>query len=249
MNNNLVSIITPMYNAEKFVEDTINSVLNQTYKSWEMIIVDDCSSDNSAEIVKSYVQRDKRIKYIKTDLNKGVSNARNIAIKKARGRYIAFLDSDDIWYENKLEKQVSFIKANNYTIVYSAYELIDENNNKLNKIINVSESVDYNNLLKGNILGCLTVMIDKTKVNFEIKMSGKRHEDYILWLSILKSGNSAYGINEILAQYRKSSKSLSGNKAKSAKWTWDIYREVEKLPLHKSIYYFWNYALGGIKKK
>lgn len=248
MEKNLVSIITPMYNAERFVEKTIKSVLNQTYSNWEMLIVDDCSTDNSANIVKSYAQRDSRIKYLKSDSNKGVSNARNIALANAKGQYIAFLDSDDMWHESKLEKQVSFMKKNNHTITFTAYELIDEEDNKLNKTINISERVDYNNLLKSNSLGCLTVVIDRSRIDFDIRMSGVRHEDYALWLSILKCGNVAYGINEVLAIYRKSNSSLSGNKVKSAMWTWNIYKNVEKLPLHKSIYYFINYGISGIKK-
>lgn len=248
MKKNLVSIITPMYNSEKYIGITIESALNQTYKDWEMIIVDDCSSDNSPKIVKEYAKNDERIKYIKTDSNKGVSNARNIALKMANGQFISFLDSDDIWDEDKLKKQVDFMKKNNCTISFTAYELIDENNEKLNKIINVPKTVDYNTLLKGNILGCLTVMIDKSKLDFEIKMSGVRHEDYVLWLSILKKGHIAYGINEVLAEYRKSITSLSGNKIKSAIWTWKIYRNIEQIPLHKCIYYFINYGINGIKK-
>lgn len=248
MKKNLVSIITPMYNSQKFIGITIESAINQTYKDWEMIIVDDCSTDNSLDIVKTYAQNDERIKYIRNDSNKGVSSARNTALKMAKGKYISFLDSDDIWSEDKLQKQVEFMQKNNCTISFTAYELINENNEKLNKIINVPESVDYQNLLKGNILGCLTVMIDRTKLDFEIKMSGVRHEDYVLWLSILKDGHVAYGLNEVLAEYRKSNTSLSGNKIKSAMWTWNIYRNIEKIPLHKCIYYFVNYGINGIKK-
>lgn len=248
MNKNLVSIITPMYNSEKYIGITIESALNQTYEDWEMIIVDDCSSDSSPQIVKEYAKNDERIKYIKTDSNKGVSNARNIALKMAKGKFISFLDSDDIWNKDKLKKQVEFMKKNRCAISFTAYELIDENNEKLNKIINVPKIVDYNTLLKGNILGCLTVMIDKSKLDFEIKMSGVRHEDYVLWLSILKKGHIAYGINEVLAEYRKSSTSLSGNKIKSAMWTWNIYRNIEQIPLHKCIYYFISYGINGIKK-
>ena len=248
MNKNLVSIITPMYNSEKFIEETIKSVINQTYKDWEMIIVDDCSTDNSPNIVKPYVDNDNRIKYIRAKSNQGVSHARNLALKEAQGQFIAFLDSDDIWNEEKLEKQINFMKEKDCAISFTSYELIDENNNKLGKVINVPSQVDYNTLLKGNILGCLTVVVDKSKLDFPIKMSGVRHEDYVLWLSILKKGHIAYGINENLAMYRKSSTSLSGNKIKSAMWTWNIYRNIEKIPMHKAIYYFINYSINGIKK-
>ncbi|CEI73874.1 glycosyltransferase family 2 protein [Romboutsia hominis] len=248
MKENLVSIITPMYNSGKFIRNTIESVLNQTYEDWEMIIVDDCSKDESPEIVKSYTKKDERIKYIRVSENKGVSNARNVALKNASGRYIAFLDSDDIWETTKLEKQIRFMKEKNCAISFTSYELINEENQKLNKVVRVPKSVDYKTLLKGNVLGCLTVVIDKSKLNFDIKMSGVRHEDYVLWLSILKRGYIAYGLDEVLAQYRKSLTSLSGNKIKSAMWTWNIYRNIEKIPLHKSIYYFVNYSINGIKK-
>ncbi|WP_195939936.1 glycosyltransferase family 2 protein [Romboutsia sp. 1001713B170131_170501_G6] len=248
MKENLVSIITPMYNSGKFIRNTIESVLKQTYEDWEMIIVDDCSKDESPEIVKSYTKKDERIKYIRVSENKGVSNARNVALKNASGRYIAFLDSDDIWEITKLEKQIRFMKEKNCAISFTSYELINEENQKLNKVVGVPKSVDYKTLLKGNVLGCLTVVIDKSKLNFDIKMSGVRHEDYVLWLSILKRGYIAYGLDEVLAQYRKSLTSLSGNKIKSAMWTWNIYRNIEKIPLYKSIYYFVNYSINGIKK-
>ncbi|MBQ9012691.1 MAG: glycosyltransferase family 2 protein [Bacilli bacterium] len=248
MNKELVSIITPMYNSEKYIGQTIESVLNQTYQEWEMLIIDDCSNDNSPNIVKEYVQIDKRIRYIRVKENKGVSNARNIGLQQARGRFIAFLDSDDIWSYSKLENQIDFMIEKNCTITFTSYELIDEDSNKLGKEIKVPSEVRYNDLLKGNILGCLTVIIDKSKIDFDIEMSSARHEDYILWLSILKKGHIAYGIDKILAKYRKSSTSLSGNKVKSAIWTWNVYRNIENLSLYKSIYYFINYIINGIKK-
>ena len=248
MDKNLVSIITPMYNAEKYIVGTIESVLKQSYENWEMIIVDDCSTDGCSEIAKSYSENDNRIKYIRTEKNSGVSNARNVALKMANGAFIAFLDSDDIWDCEKLEKQIRFMQENDYVITFTAYELMDENSNRMHKEIRVPKSVDYNTLLKGNVLGCLTVIINREKLGFDIRMSGERHEDYVLWLSILKRGIIAYGIDEVLAMYRKSSSSLSGNKFKAAKWTWNIYRNIEKIPFPKAVYYFINYAINGIKK-
>ncbi|TQQ83941.1 glycosyltransferase family 2 protein [Peptacetobacter hominis] len=246
--NNLVSIITPMYNAEKYIKDTIESVISQEYKEWEMIVVDDCSTDGCTEIVKKYSNKDSRIKYIRSEKNGGVSKARNLALKNASGRYIAFLDSDDIWSPEKLSRQIDFMKKENATISFTSYELINEDNERIGKIISVPEKVDYKTLLKGNIMGCLTVIIDRENLDQEIKMSGYRHEDYVLWLSILKQGYYAYGLNDVLAFYRKTPESLSGNKMKSAMWTWNIYRNVEKISLIKSIYYFINYAVNGIKK-
>lgn len=248
MNKNLVSIITPVFNAEKYIEGTIKSVLNQTYNDWEMLIIDDCSTDSSPEIVKSFMEIDSRIKYFKTESNQGVSYARNLAITNSSGQFIAFLDSDDQWESKKLEKQIGYMKDNDFAITFTSYELMDENSNSLHKTIKVPCSVDYNGLLRGNIMGCLTVVIDKTKMDFDIKLSGIPHEDYVLWLSILKKGYIAYGVDEVLARYRKSSTSLSGNKLKAAKWTWNIYRNVEKISLPRAIFYFINYSINGIRK-
>ncbi|MGL5558919.1 MAG: glycosyltransferase family 2 protein [Paraclostridium dentum] len=243
----LVSVIIPMYNAEKYIEETILSVINQTYKNLEIIIVDDKSIDNSASIVKKFELIDKRIKHIKLNENKGVANARNIGVKASNGRFIAFIDSDDVWRKNKIEKQLDFMLSKKYGFTFTAYEYINEKGKPINNIINVKECTDYKTLLKGNIIGCSTVMIDKNKIQ-EVFMPKIRHEDYITWLNILKSGECAYGLDENLGYYRKLNDSLSGNKIKAAKWTWDIYRSVECLPIHKCIYYFTCYALKNIKK-
>ncbi len=247
MKDGLVSIITPMYNSEKYISATIDSVLKQTYKNWEMIIINDGSNDNSKEIVSSYVNLDGRIKVIDIKKNRGVSYARNKGISNSQGSFIAFIDSDDIWNSNKLEKQIEFMITNNAAWSFTAYELIDEENNPLKKIIEVPEFIDYNGLLKGNIIGCSTVMIDKRKID-KIEMPLNKHEDYITWLSILKRGYRGYGLNDVLTNYRKLDNSISSNKLKSAKWTWEIYREVEKLNLFKSLYYFSHYMIKGIMK-
>ena len=147
MKEDLVSIVTPTYNCGKFITETIESVIGQTYKNWEMIIVDDCSKDNTQEIVKKYLKNDKRIKYIKFEKNQGAAIARNTAIREAKGRYIAFLDSDDLWSKDKLEKQINFMKKNSYSFTCTAYEQIDENNNLLNKIIRPKIKADYNRIL------------------------------------------------------------------------------------------------------
>ncbi|MEG0856253.1 MAG: glycosyltransferase family 2 protein [Terrisporobacter sp.] len=248
MVNNLVSVITPMYNSEKFIRQSIESVLRQSYKNFELIIVDDGSKDKSEEIVCEYLKKDERIKYIKLEKNMGISNARNIAIKESRGRFIAFLDSDDIWKEDKLNKQVNFMVKNNYSFSFTAYELIDEDNNKLDKIIEARDFYNYKDLLKGNNIGCLTIMLDKKNIDMPIVMKNESHEDYILWLELLRNDINAYGINEVLAYYRKTNSSISHNKFKAAGWTWHIYRKIEKLPIVKSIYYFSNYMINGIRK-
>lgn len=249
-NNNmdLVSIITPTYNSEKYIKETISSVLSQTYQNWEMIIVDDCSTDNTVRIIEEEMEKDSRIRFIQLQKNQGAAVARNTAINYANGRYIAFLDSDDLWEMNKLEVQVSFMNMNNIPFSYTSYKIINENGEETGKVVNVPEKIDYNQLLKNTIIGCLTVMLDINEFG-RVQMPNMRtRQDTALWLSILKQGYSAYGIQQPLAKYRKKSGSISSNKLKMAKQNWKLYREIENLSLVKSIWCFLNYAYNGIKK-
>ncbi|MDM0469396.1 glycosyl transferase [Clostridium perfringens] len=244
-----ISIITASYNAERFIKNTIESVLKQTYQNWEMIIIDDCSSDNTESIVNRYVELDKRIKFYKLEKNSGAAIARNLGINKANGEFIAFLDSDDLWDENKLEKQIEFMKERKIGFSFTGYRLMKENGELLNKEIMVPEKVDYNSLLKNTIIGCLTVMIDKRIIG-EFKMPELRAgQDTATWLSILRKGNIAYGYNEILASYRLVNGSISSNKMKALKRTWNIYRNVENLSLYKSIYCFLFYSKNAFLKR
>lgn len=245
--NDLVSIITPVYNAEEFIRETIQSVIQQTYENWEMIIVDDCSTDSSYEIIMSLAKNDKRVKCIRLNNNLGVAEARNFGLREAKGEFICFLDADDLWGRSKLQRQIDFMKKNQYAISFTAYELIDRNSNSLNKVVSIPKKVTYNQLLKGNVIGCLTIMINRSLIG-EFFMPKIRHEDYATWLSLLKRGYDAYGINEVLAYYRCMPTSLSGNKFKVFKWTWNIYRKHENLSIPKSLYYFINYLIKSIRK-
>lgn len=245
--NDLVSIITPAYNCDQYIAETIHSVLNQTYSQWEMIIVDDASTDNTVKILESYIMKDDRIKVISLKGNQGVANARNVGMRNARGRYLAFLDSDDIWNENKLERQLQFMQFNDIAFSFSQYhQFVDEVSN-LKKFVNAPKVIGYKDLLKGNCIGCLTVILDRAKIP-KFVMTKDRHEDYIAWLGILKQGFYAYGLQEDLARYRVSSCSLSGNKIKSALWTWKIYRRIEKKSIITSIYYFICYIMNALRK-
>lgn len=249
-NNNmdLVSIITPTYNSEKYIKETISSVLSQTYQNWEMIIVDDCSTDNTVRIIEEEMEKNSRIRFIQLQENQGAAVARNTAINYANGRYIAFLDSDNLWEMNKLEVQVSFLNMNNIPFSYTSYKIINENGEETGKVVNVPEKIDYNQLLKNTIIGCLTVMLDINEFG-RVQMPNMRtRQDTALWLSILKQGYIAYGIQQPLAKYRKKSGSISSNKLKMAKQNWKLYREIENLSLVKSIWCFLNYAYNGIKK-
>ena len=246
--DDLVSIITPAYNAAAYIAETIESVFAQTYTNWEMLIVNDCSKDNTAEIVQSYAAKDKRIKLINLKQNSGAAIARNAAIQNAKGRYIAFLDSDDLWKKEKLQKQIQFMQQNGYAFTYTSYEHFKETKENIQNQVQIPKSLNYQQALKGNQIGCLTVMLDKKQM-LNIHFTTQKHEDYILWLNILKQGITAYGIQESLALYRTgNSKSISGNKMQSAMWTWKVYRESQRLSVVKSMYYFWFYVVNGLKK-
>ncbi len=242
----LVSIITPLYNSEKYIAETIESVLAQTYSNWEMIIVDDCSKDNSTKIVEEYQKKDRRIKLYRNEINKGVSYTRNRAIDLSQGKYIAFLDSDDLWKKEKLEKQIKFMEEKNVVLSYTAYEKINEDGSKRGEV-RVPDKLDYEELLKNCLIGFLTAIYRKEELK-DFKFINSKAEDYIFWLSILKRINYAYGLNEILASYRVLNNSRSSNKIDIVKFHWKIYRKIEKLSLLRSIYYYFIYIKRGLKR-
>lgn len=232
----LVSIIMPTYNCGEFIEKTINSIINQTYTNWELIIVDDCSNDNTKEVLKKY-EADKRINYIKLTKNSGAAVARTKAIKRANGNYIAFLDSDDLWYPDKLTKQLKFMKENNYDFTCTAYEQIDENDKLLNKVINTRKKADYNRILLDCPVGNSTVMYNVDKLGkFKVPNIRKRNDD-ALWLQIIKKAKYIYGYNEVLMKYRIRRNSISSNKLSLIKYHWQLYREIEHLSVVRSIFH------------
>jgi glycosyltransferase involved in cell wall biosynthesis len=243
----LVSIITPSYNSSKYIEKTIQSVIEQTYKKWELLIIDDCSNDNSVQIVNKYIINDDRIKLYQLEKNSGVAIARNYGIKKAKGTFIAFLDSDDIWLPNKLEVQLSFMKKNKLLLTYSSYQTIDE----YNRLINIrvaKEDLTYDDMLKSNHIGNLTGIYNCSKLG-KFYMEQVGHEDYLHWLAVMKKAKKTKGIHEPLAQYRILQTSISSNKIKVLKWQWDIYRNHLKFNIFKSIYYFVFYIYYALKKR
>lgn len=237
MKENLVSVIMPTYNCGKFIEETIKSVVNQTYKNWELIIIDDCSKDNTEDIVNRYAKCDNRIRYHKLETNQGAAVARTRAMKMAIGSYMAFLDSDDLWKNDKLEKQINFMEKNSYSFTCTAYEQIDENNNLLNKIIRPKIKADYNRILLDCPVGNSTVMYNVDKLGkFEVPNIRKRNDD-ALWLQILKKEKYIYGLNEILMQYRIRQNSISSNKLDLIKYHWQLYRQIEHLSIFRSVFH------------
>jgi len=242
----LVSIVMPLYNCENYVTEAIESVIYQSYKNWELIVVDDCSTDKSHFIVQSFVEKESRIKLYIMSKNSGVASARNYATKEAIGNYIAFLDSDDVWLPKKLEKQIDMMQRDKVLLSYSSYFIMDEYS-VVKGLFNVPKEVSYNDMLKTSIIGTLTMV-------YNVKELGKYyfldigHEDYVLKLELVKKIIFVRGIIEPLAKYRISRKSLSRNKLKVALWQWRIYRNIEKLPLYKVIYYFGWYTFKGFFK-
>jgi len=243
----MVSIITPSHNAEKFIALTIESVLAQTYQEWEMIVVDDLSSDNTVQVIEDYAQNDPRIKLIKLEQKSGPAVARNRAIEASRGQYIAFLDADDLWMPEKLEKQISFMIKHDLAFTYSSYKVINVEDEALTTFVTLSE-ISYESMLKTCSVGCLTAVYDKEKIGKMYMPKLPKRQDYALWLSILKKIGATEGLLEPLACYRIGQTSVSSNKINAAVWQWKVYRDVEQLGLAKSIYYFANYAYFGIKK-
>lgn len=243
MTQNLVSIITPAYNSDKYIDKTIKSVLAQTYPYWEMIIIDDCSCDDTAKIVLSYVSKDPRIRYKKLEVNSGAAVARNTAMSMATGRFIAFLDSDDLWLPEKLSTQIKFMEEQDYKFSCTDYEQIDGNGNLLNKVIRCKKKANYGRVLLDCPIGNSTVMYDVSQMGkFEVPNIRKRNDD-ALWLRMLKSEQYIYGLNQILVQYRVRHDSISANKFQLIKYHWILYRKIENLNIIRSLFYIIHWGI------
>lgn len=244
----LVSIITPVYQSERFIELTILSVLAQSYQNWEMILIDDCSHDKSAEIIQKFVEKDKRIKYLRLETNSGAAVARNKAIEMAQGEYLAFLDSDDLWEPLKLEKQLEFMKEKNSNFSFTRIKIIDSNNNTIKETIPIPLKVDYNYLLKRTVIATSTVIINRHNItNFSMPLR-RGGQDYATWLQLLRNIDYAYGLNECLTLYRVSSHSLSSNKFSSIRQVYEIQTEDEHISRIKAIYNTFFFCVYAFKK-
>lgn len=237
MGNNIVSIITPTYNCGNYIAETIASVISQTYNNWEMIIVDDCSTDNTQQIVEAYTQKDQRIRYHRLSVNSGAAVARTIAMKLAKGHYMAFLDSDDLWEPNKLERQLAFMIQHNYAFSCTSYCHINQEGKLLDKIIYAKKKVNYNRLLLDCPVGNSTVMYDVEAMGkFEVPNIRKRNDD-ALWLKMLKVEKYIWGMPDVLMKYRIRPNSISTNKFDLIRYHWSLYRDVEHLNVFRSIFH------------
>tara|TARA_B100000287_G_C20606172_1_gene770162 strand:- start:146 stop:898 length:753 start_codon:yes stop_codon:yes gene_type:complete len=245
----LVSIITPCYNSSRYIAESISSVIKQTYSNWELLVVDDKSTDDSKEIILSFSREEKRIRPFFLDHNIGPSNARNFGIKNSRGRYIAFLDADDIWFSNKLTDQLLFMQNNDIAFSYTSYQRISEDGLIKYNTIKAPKYMSYSSYLKNTIIGCLTVMIDKNKTGSFLMPDISSSHDMALWLLIMRRGFKAYGLDKNLALYRITSNSNTSNKIKSIIDVWRVYRNIEQLNLVYSLWCFLNYLFHAIKKR
>lgn len=247
----LVSIITPVYNSALYIEETVKSVQRQTYRHWEMLLVDDCSSDNSAEIIKEIAEKDTRIRYIPLDTNSGAAVARNVALENARGQYIAYLDADDIWLPEKLKNQIAFIKLNGVQFSCCDYEKIEADGSTTHKVVHMPKTITYDQLLRNTIIQTVGVIVDLSTVDKDLLVMPniRRGQDSATWLQMLRCGVKFVGQNEVLAQYRRSPQSLSSNKLKAIKRTWNMYRNVEHLSLVKSCYCLIGWAYHATVKR
>lgn len=242
----LVSIIMPNYNCAKYLPETISSVLNQTYQNWELIFVDDCSTDNSLEIIRSF--NDDRIRIFVNEKNSGAALSRNKALREAKGRWISFLDSDDLWSEDKLSIQLAFMKENNFSFSFTHY-YFDRNDGELREFSPQKDYYRYNDILKHCYIACPTVVYDASVLGkIEMPVEAVKREDYGCWLSILKQGVNANCLHKCLTTVKIHTGSVSYNKIKMVKWQWNVYRKVENLSLIKSFYYMIHWAIKGVLK-
>ena len=250
-NDKLVSIIIPVYNAASYLEETINSIQEQTYSNWEAIFIDDCSSDNSYNLIKKYQKEDKRIKLIKNKTNSGAAVSRNNGIDHAEGDYLCFLDADDKWHPEKLAKQINFMQKLNCEFSFTGYQFANEKCTPNGKIVLVPNKINYKQALKNTTIWTSTVMFDMGKLTKDdIYMPNiKRGQDTATWWKVLKKIEYAYGLNEVLSYYRRTNNSLSANKLTALKRTWNLYRNVEHLNILSSFYNFCWYCFNAVRRR
>jgi teichuronic acid biosynthesis glycosyltransferase TuaG len=246
--NKLVSIITPSYNSEKFISETIKSVQNQTYSNWEMIIVDDCSGDKTVEIIQNFMEDDHRIHLIQLNKNSGPAKARNFGIEKISGQFMTFLDADDIWFPEFIQNSIQTINTSGVDFVFSSYKRSNENLEFVYSDFIVPKKVTYTDILKSNSISCLTAFINIEVLGVKKMPDILKRQDMGLWLKYLKEMPFAFGIQEPMAIYRIRENSLSRNKKNLLKYQWQFYYKVEKLGFFPSVYYMLQWMARGFLK-
>jgi teichuronic acid biosynthesis glycosyltransferase TuaG len=243
----LVSIIVPVYNVEKYIVETMECVRSQTYEDWELLLVEDGSTDKTVQVIEQYRERigDKRIHLIVQPSNQGAARARNRGLAEARGRYIAYLDADDLWVPQKLERELAFMAGQRAVFAFTGYEFADENGRGLGKIVRVPKTLNYREALKNTTIFTTTVMFDTAGIPRDLlEMPEVKSEDTALWWKVLRNGYTAYGLDENLVRYRRAGKSLSSNKLEAMRRIWNLYRRVEGLGVLSSV---WNFCFWAVR--
>lgn len=247
LQNDLVSIITPAFRSASVIDETIKSVIAQTHTNWEMLIAEDCSPDNTRDVIRQWEQTDPRIRLIALEHNGGPAMARNAAIERASGRWIAFLDSDDLWLPQKLERTLEHANANQAAFVFTGFRRISVNGGAIGGYVGVPRSLSYRQLLGNTAIATSTVLLDRNVVG-DLRMKKTYYDDFDCWLQILKRGHLALGLDEDLMRYRVMGLSVSRNKRRSALHVWRAYRDLESLSIPASLWYFSQYAIRGLLK-
>lgn len=244
-----VSIIVPVYNAEKYIRETVDCVKAQTYENWELVLVEDGSTDESLCILETLERQDGRIRVVRQE-NGGAAKARNHGLSKATGRFVAYLDADDLWSSDKLEKQLAFMKKKEAAFSFTGYEFADEKGKGTGKIVRVPAELCYKQALKNTTIFTSTVIFDTEKIAKEkLFMPMIKSEDTALWFKVLREGVTAYGLNENLVRYRRPAKSLSSNKLEAVRRIWQLYRKAEGLSIPYSFYNFCFWAVRAVKRR
>ena len=250
MTNEKISIIVPVHNAEKYIEETVSSVLSQTYPDWELLLVENGSTDKTNDKLEEIMKWDKRIRVFHFTKGASAARARNEGLRYSEGRYIAFLDADDIWKSEKLKKELKFLKKHNAAFVFTGYEFADENGKPLGKIVRVPHTLNHKQAMKNTTIFTSTVMFDTVLIPKEnLRMPEIKSEDTALWWQVLRGGIIAYGLDENLVLYRRPGKSLSSNKIEALRRIWNLYRKFEKLSIVKSAWYFVNWAVRAVFRR
>lgn len=243
----LVSIVTPAYNAARFLRETVASVQQQTCRDWEMIIVDDCSRDDTAVVIEELARKESRLRFVRQRVNSGPAAARNAALSAASGRFIAFLDSDDLWLPEKLQRQLGFMREVDAAFSFTRYRRISDDGSFCGSVVEVPPRLDYAALLKNTAIATSTVIVDRQRTG-PFAMTQTYYDDYVLWLELAKRGHVAHGLQQDLMRYRVVGKSVSRNKLRSARWVWHTYRNVQGLNWAKAVWCFMNYTFNALKK-
>lgn len=248
----LVSIIVPVYNAEKFIRETMDCVVAQTYPRWELLLVEDCSRDGTVSVIEEYIREngEGRIRLIKQPENMGTARARNRGLQEAVGRYIAYLDADDLWLPEKLEKELEFMEQKNAAFAFTGYEFADGNGKGTGKVVHVPETMNYRQALSNTTIFTTTVMFDTRKIAKDLlEMPVIKSEDTALWWKVLRNGYTAYGLDENLVKYRRPGKSLSSNKAEALRRIWNLYRKAEHMGVLSSAWHFCFWAVRAVMRR